>query len=214
MPKSVTARPLAAKGPRGPSCVPVIVQRHATRSRSSNRSSVVKRRLGKAVRNSVVTRRIPSLPRPLVDGNVFPHPERFEPDRFGEGRREHEAHPHAFVPHGPAQAGDEPSLRRNRLRVAAREDLGGRHGARVRGRTPRATPRVQLVAAHARSEGRPPREGHRAPLNRRAFVGAAPISRRGDIAYGLIRPPLATCVAAGARGPKARAGRRERIPPR
>lgn len=36
-----------------------------------------------------------------LDGSVFAHPETFDPDRFGEPRREDQKHPHAFVPHGP-----------------------------------------------------------------------------------------------------------------
>ncbi len=39
----------------------------------------------------------------LVDGGAFPHPERFEPERFGDPRNEHKAHEHALVPHGPGK---------------------------------------------------------------------------------------------------------------
>jgi cytochrome P450 len=34
-------------------------------------------------------------------GSVYDHPERFDPDRFADGRAEHEKHPHGFFPHGP-----------------------------------------------------------------------------------------------------------------
>jgi cytochrome P450 len=39
----------------------------------------------------------------LVDGGAFPHPERFEPERFGDPRNEHRGHEHALVPHGPGK---------------------------------------------------------------------------------------------------------------
>lgn len=39
----------------------------------------------------------------LVDEGAFPHPARFEPERFGDPRNEHEKHENAFVPHGPGQ---------------------------------------------------------------------------------------------------------------
>jgi cytochrome P450 len=39
----------------------------------------------------------------LVDGAAFPHPERFEPERFGDARAEHKKHEHALVPHGPGK---------------------------------------------------------------------------------------------------------------
>jgi cytochrome P450 len=34
-------------------------------------------------------------------GAVYEHPKRFDPERFAEGRAEHEKHAHAFFPHGP-----------------------------------------------------------------------------------------------------------------
>jgi cytochrome P450 len=39
----------------------------------------------------------------LVDANTFVEPERFDPARFAEGRREQDGHEHALVPHGPGK---------------------------------------------------------------------------------------------------------------
>jgi cytochrome P450 len=39
----------------------------------------------------------------LVDAGAFPHPDRFEPERFGDPRNEHKTHEHALVPHGPGK---------------------------------------------------------------------------------------------------------------
>jgi cytochrome P450 len=43
-----------------------------------------------------------------LNRDVWTSPETFDPDRFGEGRREHEKHPHAYQPQG---AGGERSHR-------------------------------------------------------------------------------------------------------
>ena len=73
MPLSSTGLLLAANGPSGPRCVPVMVQRQATRSPWATRSSVAKCRSGKAAAKSRV---------------AFSIPARLLPARLREGRRE------------------------------------------------------------------------------------------------------------------------------